>query len=88
MTAEIMTSQNHRKFIPVLRKGSWSDAAPAWLLGKYYINLSAEPYSERDYEDLVRTLLGIREAAPPIGNPRRDLSARDSRDSKMVRHRA
>lgn len=69
MTAEIMTSQNHRKFIPVLRKGTWPEAAPSWLLGKYYINLSGDPYPERDYEDLVRTLLGIRETAPPVGRP-------------------
>jgi hypothetical protein len=34
MTAEIMTSQNHRKFIPVLRRGRWSEAAPSWLLGR------------------------------------------------------
>lgn len=69
MTAEVMTQQNHRKFIPVLRSGAWPQAAPAWLAGKYYINLSANPYSERDYEDLVRTLLGIRETAPPVGQP-------------------
>jgi hypothetical protein len=80
MTAEIMNSQNHRKFIPVLRKGSWSEAAPSWLLGKYYINLSAEPYSERDYEDLVRTLLGIREAAPPIGKPMSTISPKMNRE--------
>jgi len=69
MTAEVMTGQNSRKFIPVLRSGAWPEAAPAWLLGKYRINLSGNPYSERDYEDLVRTLLGIRETAPPIGKP-------------------
>lgn len=69
MTAETMTSQNQRKFIPVLRSGDWKQAAPSWLLGKYYINLTGDPYSERDYEDLVRTLLGIRETAPPIGKP-------------------
>ena len=57
MTAEVMSSNNHRKFIPILRKGAWSGAAPSWLLGKYYINLTGDPYSERDYEDLVRTLL-------------------------------
>jgi hypothetical protein len=44
-------------------------AAPSWLSGKYYINLTGDPYSERDYEDLVRTLLGIRETPPPIGKP-------------------
>src|SRR5271157_162615 len=69
MTAEALTSQNCRKFIPVLRSGSWQQAAPSWLLGKYYVNLSGDPYSERDYEDLVRTLLGVRDAAPPIGTP-------------------
>jgi len=69
MTAEVMTSRNHRKFIPVLRDGEWALAAPSWLIAKYYINLSGDPYSERDYEDLVRTLLGIREIAPPIGKP-------------------
>ncbi len=69
MTAEVMTSHNPRKFIPVLRSGSWFEAAPSWLRGKYYVNLVGDPYSERDYEDLVRTLLGIRETAPPIGKP-------------------
>lgn len=69
MTAEAMTLHNQRKFIPVLRSGDWKQAAPSWLLGKYYINLTGDPYSERDYEDLVRTLLGIRETAPPIGKP-------------------
>lgn len=69
MTSEVMTSQNHRKFIPVLRSAEWAQSAPSWLAGKYYINLSGEPYSERDYEDLVRTLLGIRETAPPLGEP-------------------
>lgn len=69
MTAEVLTSQNHRKFIPVLRRGTYAEAAPSWLLGKYHISLADEPYSERDYEDLVRTLLGTRETAPPIGKP-------------------
>ncbi len=69
MTAEVMVQKNHRKFIPVFRSGNWSQVAPTWLLGKYYINLSADPYSERDYEDLVRTLLGMRETAPAIGTP-------------------
>ena len=74
MTAEAMTSQNQRKFIPVLRSGEWKQAAPSWLLGKYYINLSGNPYSERDYADLVRTLLRIRETAPPIGAPMATIS--------------
>ena len=81
MTAEVLTSQNNRKFIPVLRSGAWSEAAPSWLLGKYHINLTGEPYSERDYEDLVRTLLGIRETAPPIGKPMATIATKTSRES-------
>ena len=69
MTAEAMTLQNGRKFIPVWRSGTWFEAAPSWLAGKYHINLTGDPYSERDYEDLARTLLGIRETAPPLGKP-------------------
>ena len=81
ITAEVMTFQNHRKFIPVLRSGVWSQAAPSWLSGKYYINLSGEPYSERDYEDLVRTLLGIRETAPPVGKPMATIAPKTNRKS-------
>ena len=69
MTAEISSTQNHRKFVPILRSGSWQEAAPSWLSGKYYIKLTGDPYSERDYEELVRTLLGIREPLPPLGKP-------------------
>jgi hypothetical protein len=82
MTAEIMSSNNYRKFIPVLRKGAWPEAAPSWLLGKYHINLSGDPYSERDYEDLVRTLLGIRETAPPIGKSMATIETRANEKSQ------
>lgn len=84
MTAEVMTSQNHRKFIPVLRSGTWSQAAPSWLLGKYYINLAGDPYSERDYEDLVRTLLGIRQTAPPIGKQLSTIASEGNQQSRPV----
>jgi hypothetical protein len=67
MTAEVSAGGNRRKFIPVLRRGPWTDAAPSWLLGAYYIDLSADPYSESSYEDLLRTLHGAREQPPPPG---------------------
>jgi len=69
MTGEVVTRSNRRKFIPVWRTGSWASAAPSWLAGKYYINLTGDPYSERAYEDLAQTLLGIRETAPRLGAP-------------------
>ena len=83
MTAEARTEQNHRKFIPVLRKGTWNEAAPSWLSGKIYIDLSSNPYSEQNYEELVRTLLGSRETAPPIGKPMETISHADRSDSKL-----
>jgi hypothetical protein len=39
MTAELFTAHNHRKFIPILCHDRWEEAAPSWLLGKYYIDL-------------------------------------------------
>jgi len=69
MTAEVFTQANHRKFIPVLRRGRWSESAPSWLQGKYYVDLSSDPYQEEKYEDLLLTILGQRPSAPPIGTP-------------------
>lgn len=67
MTGEIGTGANHRKFIPILRLGPWVEAAPSWLVGKYHVNLSNTPYDESNYRDLLTTLHGRREVAPPIG---------------------
>lgn len=69
MTAEVLASANHRKFVPILRKGSWAEAAPTWLSGKYFVDLSSTPYSEENYGDLVVTLHGVRTTAPPVGKP-------------------
>lgn len=69
MTSEVLGTANHRKFIPILREGSWSDSAPTWLRGKYFIDLSASPYSEENYGDLLVTMHGVRNTPPPIGKP-------------------
>jgi len=37
------------------------------MLGKYYIDFSSSPYSQKSYDDLLTTLLGTREKAPPVG---------------------
>jgi hypothetical protein len=67
MTAEVFTGKDPRKFIPVLRAGDWMSASPSWLLGKYGLDLRGDPYSEEEYQDLLSTLHGTREKAPPIG---------------------
>lgn len=66
ITAELLLARNQRKFIPILRSGEWSEAAPAWLAGKYYIDLREGPQYEAQYEDLLSTLLGARPAPPPV----------------------
>jgi len=67
ITAELLGKRNHRKFIPVLRSGAWSEAVPTALGGKYGIDLRGNPYSETQYQDLIVTLHGTRKKAPPIG---------------------
>src|SRR5207244_7788064 len=62
--------------------------APSLLLGKYYINLTGDPYSERDYGDLVRTLLGIRETAPPLGKPMATIAPRADQGSQPLQANA
>lgn len=67
MTAEVFSKRNHRKFIPVVRNGREDQCLPAWLKGKYYVDLSDNPYSERQYSDLLATIHNQRTEAPPIG---------------------
>jgi hypothetical protein len=66
MTAEILSKRNHRKFIPVLRRGDAATAIPSWLAGKYYIDLRAGEHYDAQYQDLLSTLLGTRPTAPPV----------------------
>ena len=66
MTAEVHTSSNHRKFIPILAKGTWEEAAPSWLKGKYHIDLSSPDKRRENYSDLTATLLGNWPVAPPL----------------------
>jgi tetratricopeptide (TPR) repeat protein len=66
MSAEVWTGGNSRKFIAVLRRGASDTALPSWRLGSYYIDLSGDTYSEANYQDLLSTLLGDREEAPPV----------------------
>jgi hypothetical protein len=58
MTAEAFVKGNIRKFIPVLRDGKWEDAAPSWLLGKYYIDLRNDSNFNFNYKDLLAALCG------------------------------
>jgi hypothetical protein len=80
MTAEVLNIRNERKFIPILREGDWRESAPSWLAGRYYIDLREASYSDQSYEDLITTLHGVRQTAPPVG-PRPDLQTREANQS-------
>lgn len=66
MSGELLTKKNNRKFIPILRTGDWETSIPTWLLGKYSIDLSSEPYQETQYQDLKVTLLNQRPSPPTV----------------------
>ena len=70
MTAEVMTTNDHRKFIPILRTGSLKESVPSWLSGKIYIDLSGSPYLESSYDELLDTILGRRAKAPEVKKPK------------------
>lgn len=70
ITAETFTTGNHRKFIPILRDGTWLDAAPSLVRGKYYINLVGDPYPPTAYADLLSTLKNTRPKPPPVADIR------------------
>jgi hypothetical protein len=66
MAAEVATGVDRRKFIPLLRSNAWASAAPSWLRGSYYLDVRGDPYPEENYSELIDTLHGRREKAPPV----------------------
>lgn len=81
MTAEVHTQRNHRKFIPILARGSWEESAPSWLKGKYYVDLSSPERYRVNYSDLTSTLLGTRSLAPALQSTSQTHSIRNEVDS-------
>jgi hypothetical protein len=67
ITAEVLQTSNHRKFIPVLKSGTKETSIPSWLQGKYYVDLSSQIHYDKNYSDLKTTLLNARESAPQLG---------------------
>jgi hypothetical protein len=67
MTAEVLSQRNHRKFVPVLRRGGWSSAFPSWLSGKKGADLRGDPYREEQYARLLAALHGQAPGVPPLG---------------------
>src|SRR5688572_4824110 len=68
MTAEVLQKSNHRKFIPILKLGNVENAIPSWLQGKYFVDLSTDYHFDKNFEDLLTTLLNARESAPKLAS--------------------
>ena len=70
ITTELAQDILKSKFIPVLRKGDWDSSLPIYVKSKAAVNLTGEPYSEKEYEKLIRVLHGEPIQPPPIaGKP-------------------
>jgi hypothetical protein len=70
MTAELLRGRELKRFIPILAAGDFGSAVPTWLGGRYAVDLRGSTYSEEQYHDLLNTLLGTRQPAPPVGKAR------------------
>ena len=66
ITEELYSKGNERKFIPVVRKGSFDAAMPAFLAGKLGIDLTNPIHFENNYKDLITTIYGVKKK-PEIG---------------------
>ncbi|MBI1332675.1 MAG: tetratricopeptide repeat protein [Armatimonadetes bacterium] len=67
ITSEILYDENHRKFIPVIASGDKGTSLPIYARGKYFIDLARRPYSEDNYQELLRALHKVRPEIPPVG---------------------
>lgn len=64
ISAELLTQGNEKKFIPVIRKGTTRSSLPSCLAGKLSVNLSDGNQYEEHYQDLLSTLLGVKQKPP------------------------
>lgn len=85
ITGEVITTANHRKFIPVLRKGDWESSAPSFLASKLYCDLRGKGWHKDNYSELLKTLHGEIEDPPAIGSKR---VSRGSNADEISRQRA
>lgn len=72
MTTELYTTHNYRKFIPLLSHAKSEESIPTWLRGAYHIDLFNLELFEGAYKELVDTLHGRQQQAPPLGKPPSD----------------
>jgi TIR domain len=81
ITGEMAGDLLSKKFIPVLRQGSFNDSLPSYVKTKMGVDLRGNPYRETEYDLLIRVLHGEPIQGPPIG-PKPDFSKKAPAKSK------
>ena len=66
ISSELLTSQNERKFIPLIFEGNIENSLPIFLAGKLYIDFTDLTQNDDNYDDLVTTIYGERKKPPVI----------------------
>ncbi|NHA03306.1 TIR domain-containing protein [Mucilaginibacter sp. HC2] len=67
MTAEVLQNSDYRKFIPILQSGDSRSAIPSWLATHFFLDFSNPLEYQKTFDELIETLLDLREKAPPLG---------------------
>jgi hypothetical protein len=67
ITSSLADQVLNKKFIPVLRLGTWQTSVPIYLRSKLGVDLRNDPFSEPQYEQLLRTLHHEPLKPPPRG---------------------
>src|ERR1700731_4131117 len=67
ITTELAQQTEQRKFIPVLRSGEFSSAAPIRLASRRGLDFTGTPYSSSGFQSLLRTLHSEEVQAPALG---------------------
>ncbi|EMC03823.1 toll/interleukin-1 receptor domain-containing protein [Streptococcus mutans] len=68
ISAELLSSNNEKKFIPILRSDEISKVMPVYLAGKLGIQLSDEiSIEDNSFQDLLTTLYGVKRK-PKLGS--------------------
>lgn len=84
ISSEQFYKDTPRKFIPLLKKGNWQDAAPTFLLSRNYLDFRLDGSSKESYQHLLRTIYKSFPTPPPLGHAPKFIS--DNLDNKIKKN--
>ena len=76
ISAELLSKNNERKFIPILRKGDFYNAIPTFLGGKKAADFTSEQNEKKHYPSLLETLYGVMKK-PAVGKKPSFITTKD-----------